>query len=165
MPSHRKIQGSCVDFPNCRLRRLFDEVDELVRCTFESISLETLVRGPMLRAATGDLFPAGGLAIGFGKSPAVTEHENDWLRVLLERWSRSRRRFVSQSLRLGELPLRLCLPIGCSERQRQVVVSERVIGVELEGPSEGSDGFFEVVGRTQPEPEAMMNLRIVWIES
>jgi len=39
----------CVDFPTCRLRRLFDEVDELVRCTFESISLETLPRGPSLR--------------------------------------------------------------------------------------------------------------------
>jgi len=41
----------CVDFPTCRLRRLFDEVDELVRSTFESISLETLARGPSLRAS------------------------------------------------------------------------------------------------------------------
>jgi Rrf2 family protein len=47
----------CVDFPTCRLRRLFDEVDELVRSTFESISLETLVRGPSLRAS-GDPLPA-----------------------------------------------------------------------------------------------------------
>jgi Rrf2 family protein len=36
--------GACVEPPDCRLRRLFDEVDELVRCTYESISLETLVR-------------------------------------------------------------------------------------------------------------------------
>jgi len=49
----------CVDFPTCRLRRLFDEVDELVRCTFESISLETLVRGPSLRAASGNPLAAG----------------------------------------------------------------------------------------------------------
>jgi len=49
----------CVDFPTCRLRRLFDEVDELVRSTFESISLETLARGPSLRASQGDPIPAG----------------------------------------------------------------------------------------------------------
>jgi Rrf2 family transcriptional regulator, cysteine metabolism repressor len=48
----------CVDFPTCHLRRLFDEVDELVRSTFESISLETLVRGPSLRAS-GNPLPAG----------------------------------------------------------------------------------------------------------
>jgi Rrf2 family protein len=34
----------CQDTPDCRLRRLFDEVDEMARCTFESVSLETLVR-------------------------------------------------------------------------------------------------------------------------
>jgi len=28
----------------CRLGSLFDEVDELVRCTFESVTLDTLVR-------------------------------------------------------------------------------------------------------------------------
>lgn len=49
----------CVDFPTCRLRRLFDEVDELVRSTFESISLETLVRGPSLRAPSGSALRAG----------------------------------------------------------------------------------------------------------
>ncbi len=36
--------GLCEDLPDCRLRRLFDEVDEQVRCTFASVSLETLVR-------------------------------------------------------------------------------------------------------------------------
>ena len=29
-----------------RLRRLFDEVDEIIRCTFASVTLETLVRAP-----------------------------------------------------------------------------------------------------------------------
>jgi Rrf2 family protein len=33
----------CSDFPSCRLRRLFDEVDEVSRCTLQSVSLETLV--------------------------------------------------------------------------------------------------------------------------
>lgn len=32
----------CGHAAECRLRRLFDEVDELARCTFASISLETL---------------------------------------------------------------------------------------------------------------------------
>ena len=34
----------CQDFPACRLRRLFDEVDEVSRSTLQSVSLETLVR-------------------------------------------------------------------------------------------------------------------------
>ncbi len=34
----------CDTFPACRLGRLFDEVDELARNTFASITLETLVR-------------------------------------------------------------------------------------------------------------------------
>lgn len=33
-----------------RLRALFDEVDELVRCTFESVTLATLARGPRLKS-------------------------------------------------------------------------------------------------------------------
>jgi Rrf2 family protein len=33
-----------------RLERLFGEVDELVQSTFESVTLETLARGPRLRA-------------------------------------------------------------------------------------------------------------------
>ena len=41
----------CDETPPCRLRRLFDEVDELVRCTFESVSLETLARGTALKKA------------------------------------------------------------------------------------------------------------------
>ena len=34
----------CTDTPDCRLRMLFDEVDEMARCTFASVTLETLVR-------------------------------------------------------------------------------------------------------------------------
>jgi Rrf2 family protein len=37
---------ACMEFPSCRLRRLFDEVDELVRCTFASVTLDTLARAP-----------------------------------------------------------------------------------------------------------------------
>jgi Rrf2 family protein len=33
-----------------RLRALFREVDEMVRCTFESVTLATLARGPRLKA-------------------------------------------------------------------------------------------------------------------
>ena len=36
-------QRPCVDPGACRLKRVLDEVDELVRCTFASITLETLV--------------------------------------------------------------------------------------------------------------------------
>jgi len=35
----------CQETLDCRLRRLFDEVDEQVRYTFASVSLDTLVRG------------------------------------------------------------------------------------------------------------------------
>jgi len=35
----------CVDPGACRLRMVFDEVDEMVRSTFSSITLETLVSG------------------------------------------------------------------------------------------------------------------------
>ena len=38
-------------FAFARLGPLFAEVDEMVRSTFESITLETLARGPRLRAA------------------------------------------------------------------------------------------------------------------
>ena len=38
--------GSCGQGTSCRLRWLFDEVDELARSTFASITLETLVRAP-----------------------------------------------------------------------------------------------------------------------
>lgn len=34
---------NCNDFLRCRLRRLFDEVDEMARCTYASVTLETLV--------------------------------------------------------------------------------------------------------------------------
>ena len=33
----------CGEFGTCRLRKLFDEVDELARCTFASVTLDTLV--------------------------------------------------------------------------------------------------------------------------
>jgi Rrf2 family protein len=65
----RRAPGSCLldgERPErcghdaaCRLRRLFDEVDELARCTFASISLETLV-GRTGMAASGALVAAPG---------------------------------------------------------------------------------------------------------
>lgn len=64
----RREPGACLLDPerpqpcdreeSCRLRRLFDEVDELARCTFASITLETLVRAPR-----------PGLLIGARRSP------------------------------------------------------------------------------------------------
>lgn len=45
-------EARCADYAECRLRGLFDEVDELVRCTFASVTLETL---------TGRGAQAGGL--------------------------------------------------------------------------------------------------------
>jgi Rrf2 family protein len=36
--------AACIRSPDCRLRRLFDEVDELARCTYASVTLETLAR-------------------------------------------------------------------------------------------------------------------------
>jgi Rrf2 family protein len=36
-------RGSCGEFDLCRLRRLVDEVDELTRCTYASVTIETLV--------------------------------------------------------------------------------------------------------------------------
>jgi len=37
-------EARCADEAECRLRDLFDEVDELVRSTFASVTLETLAR-------------------------------------------------------------------------------------------------------------------------
>ncbi len=45
-PVNGSTPKDCAVFPTCRLRHLFDEVDEMVRCTFASVSLETLVGGP-----------------------------------------------------------------------------------------------------------------------
>jgi Rrf2 family protein len=39
--------GDCDVSVTCRLRHLFDEVDEMVRCTYASVTLETLVRAPV----------------------------------------------------------------------------------------------------------------------
>jgi len=39
-----RIEKPCDDYPACRLRRLFDEVDEVTRSTLQSVTLETLVR-------------------------------------------------------------------------------------------------------------------------
>jgi len=39
--------GPSADATECRLRSLFDEVDEQARCTFASVTLETLVRSPV----------------------------------------------------------------------------------------------------------------------
>ena len=36
-------ETTCSDFTPCRLRKLFDEVEENARCTYASVTLETLV--------------------------------------------------------------------------------------------------------------------------
>jgi Rrf2 family protein len=36
-------EASCADLTLCHLRRLVDEVDEMARCTYASVTLETLV--------------------------------------------------------------------------------------------------------------------------
>jgi Rrf2 family protein len=36
-------EAECGDFTLCRLRKLVDEVDEMTRCTYASVTLETLV--------------------------------------------------------------------------------------------------------------------------
>lgn len=41
---HERSEEPCPDFTACRLRRLFDEVEETARCTLQSVTLETLVR-------------------------------------------------------------------------------------------------------------------------
>lgn len=40
-----KAHGDCKDFHLCRLRALIDEVDEMARCTYASVTLETLIGG------------------------------------------------------------------------------------------------------------------------
>lgn len=42
--------GPCPEPVDCRLGQLFDEVDELARCTFASVTLETLVGRSRIRA-------------------------------------------------------------------------------------------------------------------
>lgn len=42
--------GECEHYPDCRLRRLFDEVDQMARATFASTTLETLVGDQASRA-------------------------------------------------------------------------------------------------------------------
>lgn len=51
---------SCMNPTECRLRMIFDEVDELVRCTFASITLETLAssRTPLDLEIRRPLHPA-----------------------------------------------------------------------------------------------------------
>jgi Rrf2 family protein len=39
-----RAERDCDAFPACRLRRLFDEVDEVSRATLQSVTLETLLR-------------------------------------------------------------------------------------------------------------------------
>ena len=38
-------EEECGEFTACRLRRLIDEVDQMARCTYASVTLETLVGG------------------------------------------------------------------------------------------------------------------------
>ena len=47
--------GPCASFPTCRLKRLFDEVDENARSTFASVTLDTLAgkRMPLPRVKAG----------------------------------------------------------------------------------------------------------------
>lgn len=40
-----KDEGICAERALCRLGKLFDEVDEIARCTYASVTLETLVGG------------------------------------------------------------------------------------------------------------------------
>jgi len=42
--------GECAELDTCRLRRLFDEVEDMSRATFASTSLETLVASPIGRS-------------------------------------------------------------------------------------------------------------------
>lgn len=42
---HERDGSHCIHSRECRLQSVFDEVDELVRSTFASITLETLVGG------------------------------------------------------------------------------------------------------------------------
>jgi Rrf2 family protein len=50
LADHR--EPTCSQHEVCRLRRLFDEVDETTRCTYASVSLGTLVgRQPLLAGA------------------------------------------------------------------------------------------------------------------
>jgi len=41
---HDRPDAPCPQHSSCSLQWLFEEVDELVRCTYESVTLETLVR-------------------------------------------------------------------------------------------------------------------------
>ena len=45
--------AACPQPDACALRQVFDEVDELVRCTYASISLATLARRALRAAASG----------------------------------------------------------------------------------------------------------------
>lgn len=53
-------QGQCVQSAHCSLRSLFDEIDEQVRCTLASVSLETLVRRGRRDAQAEALVALGG---------------------------------------------------------------------------------------------------------
>ncbi len=39
-----RVETNCHEEPDCRLRQLFDEVDEMARNTFASVTIETLTR-------------------------------------------------------------------------------------------------------------------------
>jgi Rrf2 family protein len=43
LEGEREGEGICDEFALCRLRKLVDEVDEMARCTYASVTLETLV--------------------------------------------------------------------------------------------------------------------------
>ena len=56
---HDAEEADCPRNRACRLRDLFDEVDELARCTFASITLETLVRRGRWSERTEGTVPCG----------------------------------------------------------------------------------------------------------
>ncbi len=46
-----RAEPRCADYAECRLRGLFDEVEETVRSTFASVTVETLAGRPAVRAS------------------------------------------------------------------------------------------------------------------
>lgn len=52
--------GDCAQTPDCRLQRLFAEVDEIARSTFASVTLATLVHAPAPPMDARPASPFGG---------------------------------------------------------------------------------------------------------
>jgi Rrf2 family protein len=54
---HDNPNAPCPGMSTCRLHWLFSEVDELVRCTYESVTLQTLVRRARSRPPAAAFVP------------------------------------------------------------------------------------------------------------